>query len=159
MARYARVVVPGIPYHVTHRGNRCEPVFFSDEQREAYRRGLAHYGTEYGLAIWAYCLMSNHIHLLAVPARNDSMALTIGRAHNLIMRAGSTASKAGRGACGRVVGLVCAGFERRGGVRNPAEYAHRQAARQRVFRRSFGRPAAPTLAFSQTRPKTKNEGN
>jgi len=41
MARYARVVVPGIPYHVTHRGHRREPVFFSDEQRETYRRWLA----------------------------------------------------------------------------------------------------------------------
>ena len=81
MARFARVIVPGIPYHVTHRGNRREPVFFSDDQREAYRYWLRHYAGEYGLEIWAYCLMRNHIYFLAVPEREDSMALSLGLAH------------------------------------------------------------------------------
>jgi len=81
MARYARVVAPGIPYHVTHRGNRREPVFFDDDQRRDYCLWLAQYAKEYGLEIWAYCLMDNHIHLVAVPKANDSLSLAIGRAH------------------------------------------------------------------------------
>ncbi|MCX7046218.1 MAG: hypothetical protein NTX50_12125, partial [Candidatus Sumerlaeota bacterium] len=40
MARFARVILPGIPYHVTHRGNRREPVFFSNDQREAYQEAF-----------------------------------------------------------------------------------------------------------------------
>jgi len=60
MARYARVVALGIPYHVTHRGNRREPVFFDDEQRRDYCLWLAQYAKECGLEIWAYCLMDNH---------------------------------------------------------------------------------------------------
>jgi len=74
MPRFARIVVPGHAYHVTHRGNRREEVFFAPEDRNAYRRWLQEYAAEYDLRIWAYCLMSNHVHLPAVPGREDSLA-------------------------------------------------------------------------------------
>jgi len=81
MARIARVVVPGFPYHVTHRGNRRAAVFFSDDDREYYLALLAHHAASEGLDIWAWCLMTNHVHLIVVPQREESMARAIGKAH------------------------------------------------------------------------------
>ncbi len=72
MARLARVVVPGYAYHVTHRGNRREAIFFDDEDREVYLALLDVYARRYGLALWAYCLMTNHVHHLVVPGWNAS---------------------------------------------------------------------------------------
>jgi len=56
-------------------------VFFSDADREAYLRRLAHCGGRHGLEIWAYCLMTNHVHLIVRPAGPDSLARAIGEAH------------------------------------------------------------------------------
>jgi len=81
MARFARVLVPGFPYHVTHRGNRGDDVFFSDDDRRTYLAWLRQYAAEFALEIWAYCLMSNHVHLLAVPRHPDSLAMAVGRTH------------------------------------------------------------------------------
>ena len=81
MARFARVVLTDLPYHVTHRGNRRDDVFFAPEDRDQYRQWLREYADRYGLEIWAYCLMTNHVHFIATPRRPDSLAQTIGRAH------------------------------------------------------------------------------
>jgi len=81
MPRFARVVVPGCPHHITHRGNRRDDVFFSDEDREEYLAILLEYTRQYGVAIWGYCLMTNHVHLVAVPEQEESLGLAIGRGH------------------------------------------------------------------------------
>jgi len=81
MARLARVVLPGIPYHITHRGNRRGEIFYSDEDRRDYLRLLQRAAARFGLRLWGYCLMSNHVHLLAIPEREDSLAKAIGLAH------------------------------------------------------------------------------
>ncbi len=81
MARLARLVLPGFPHHVTHRGNRRANIFSSDNDRRTYMEWLTDYSNKYQLRIWAYCLMSNHEHLLAVPVRHDSLAHAIGRSH------------------------------------------------------------------------------
>ena len=73
MSRVARIVVPGFPHHITQRGNRKMDVFETDADYLAYLRFLKKYATQYNLAIYAYCLMTNHIHLVAVPG--DEMAL------------------------------------------------------------------------------------
>ena len=67
MARLARVVVPGVPHHLTQRGNRREDVFFGDVGRECFLALLAKYARQHSLGLWAYCLMSNHVHLIVVP--------------------------------------------------------------------------------------------
>jgi len=77
MPRHARVVVPDIPHHVCQRGNRGVDVFHSDAQCQRYLIWLADYADRYGLAIWAYCLMSNHVHIVAVPANTDALALVM----------------------------------------------------------------------------------
>jgi putative transposase len=87
MARFARVVIPGVPYHVTHRGNRREDVFLAPDDRRRYLAWLGEYARRFDLAIWAYCLMTNHVHLLVVPGRADSLALAVGRTHRRHARA------------------------------------------------------------------------
>ena len=73
MPRLARPVFAGVPHHVTQRGNRRENVFFSDADREAYLEWLSEYGVKHGVEILAYCLMTNHIHVVAVPERGDAL--------------------------------------------------------------------------------------
>jgi putative transposase len=68
MARLARIVVPGVPQHVTQRGNRREPIFFEDGDQDVYRDLLAVYTRKAGVEVWAYCLMPNHVHLILVPS-------------------------------------------------------------------------------------------
>ena len=86
MPRFARVVVPGCPHHITHRGNRREDVFFTPQDRDVYRSLLREYSDRHALRIVAYCLMTNHIHLVAIPALDDSLAKTVGLAHRRYSR-------------------------------------------------------------------------
>jgi len=71
MARLARIVVPGLPHHVTQRGNRREAIFFEDGDHEVYLDLLAEQTLKAGVAVWAYCLMPNHVHLILKPERPD----------------------------------------------------------------------------------------
>ncbi len=81
MTRISRVVASGIPHHVVQRGNRRQPVFFSDDDRLLYLRLLKKYGDDADLSYWAYCLMDNHVHLVAVPRFEESLARTLGAVH------------------------------------------------------------------------------
>ncbi len=81
MARLARIVVPGVPHHVIQRGNRRLDVFFNDEDRVAYLTLLQRACQRYGVNIWAYCLMRSHVHLIAVPEREDALARGLSDAH------------------------------------------------------------------------------
>jgi putative transposase len=74
MPRIARVVVPGCPHHVTQRGNRREDVFFADEDRRVYLSLLGQYAVKHGLAVQAYCLMTDHVHLVVVPKTSRSLS-------------------------------------------------------------------------------------
>ncbi|MCK5195208.1 MAG: transposase [Desulfobulbaceae bacterium] len=86
MARVARVVVPGYPHHVTQRGVRSLPVFFEDNDRIEYLRLLKKQTERFGVQILSYCLMTNHIHLIAVPESETCLAKAIGEAHRLYTR-------------------------------------------------------------------------
>ena len=81
MARIARVVVPGLPHHVTQRGNRREPVFFEADDYRLHRRLVATAARHTGTAIWAYCLMPNHVHLPIMPTWRDAGRATFAEAH------------------------------------------------------------------------------
>ena len=86
MPRIARVVIPGLPHHVTHRGNRGQTIFFGDDDRQRYLVFLLEYASRHGLDLWAYCLMTNHVHLLAIPRDEQSLARAVGRAHMMYSR-------------------------------------------------------------------------
>lgn len=86
MARLARVVAAGLPHHVTQRGNRRQQVFFGDADYATYRRLLAEGCRAAGVAVWAYCLMPNHVHLILVPARADGLRAALGEAHRRYTR-------------------------------------------------------------------------
>ena len=69
MTRLARMVVAGLPHHVTQRGNRREAIFFEDGDHDIYRDLLAEQTRKAGVEVWAYCLMPNHVHLILTPTR------------------------------------------------------------------------------------------
>ena len=73
MPRLARTVCARVPHHITQRGNRREDVFFTNDDRTTYLQWLREYAEKYAVDILAYCLMTNHIHLVAVPASEDGL--------------------------------------------------------------------------------------
>ena len=83
MTRIARIVVPGLPHHVTQRGNRGERIFFEAEDFRLYKDWLAQSCRRFGVACWAYCLMPNHVHLILTPDDAAGLALALSRAHRL----------------------------------------------------------------------------
>jgi putative transposase len=81
MPRIARAVAIQHPHHITQRGNNRTDVFFDDRDRKFYLNTLKIYSHEWELDIWAYCLMTNHVHILAVPSTDESLSRSIGRAN------------------------------------------------------------------------------
>jgi len=81
MPRIARIVAPGLPHHVTQRGNYRQNVFDDDSDRRRYLLWLKEYSQRYDLSILAYCLMSNHVHFIVIPQNDDSIAMTFNAAH------------------------------------------------------------------------------
>ena len=73
MPRIARPVAPGVPHHVTQRGNRREAVFFSDGDRAAYLACLADHCRKHAVEVLGYCLMTNHVHLVVVPTSANGL--------------------------------------------------------------------------------------
>jgi len=86
MARLARVVAPGVPHHITQRGNRRQQTFFCQGDYEAYVQLMAEWCHREGVEVWAYCLMPNHVHLIAVPESPESLRRALGEAHRRYTR-------------------------------------------------------------------------
>lgn len=86
MARMARVVVAGVPHHVTQRGNRRQAVFFSDSDYRTYRALLAEGCRKAGVTVLAYCLMPNHVHLILQPRDEDGLRAALAEAHRRYSR-------------------------------------------------------------------------
>ena len=81
MVRSPRIVIPGVPHHVTQRGNNCQDVFLRPEDRSMYLKALSRYAGKYELDILGYCLMTNHVHLLVTPRSEESLSLGMGQTH------------------------------------------------------------------------------
>jgi putative transposase len=77
MPRSARLVIPGLPHHVVQRAARGKALFYTDQDRRRYLDLLAEYATRHRLQIWAYCLMPDHVHLVAVPEDALSLAAAL----------------------------------------------------------------------------------
>lgn len=86
MARLARVVAPGVPHHVTQRGNRRQQTFFNDDDYQVYCDTLAESCLKARVEVWAYCLMPNHVHLILAPADEGGLRAALGEAHRRYSR-------------------------------------------------------------------------
>jgi putative transposase len=82
MARRPRFVMEGIAHHVTQRGNNRQDVFFSEQDRIRYLQMLREYSHRHDVRILGWCLMTNHVHLIAIPGTAESLALALGQAHS-----------------------------------------------------------------------------
>ncbi|MDZ7751717.1 MAG: transposase [Gammaproteobacteria bacterium] len=81
MARLARVVLSDVPHHVTQRGNGRARTFFGDADYRLYRDLLVDHGRHYGVGIWGWCLMPNHVHLILTPSDKDGLRVVLSRVH------------------------------------------------------------------------------
>jgi putative transposase len=79
MARRARLALAGVPWHITQRGNNRAACFFDTQDYHAYLNYLSQHATEFGCAIHAYVLMTNHVHLLLTPASIEGPAQLMKR--------------------------------------------------------------------------------
>lgn len=86
MPRIARAVIPDVPHHVTQRGNRRQVTFFCPHDYQLYVSLMSEWCHRCRVEIWAYCLMPNHSHLIAVPPSADALRRAIGQAHNAYTR-------------------------------------------------------------------------
>ena len=81
MSRFARVVVPEFPHHVTQRGNAKRDVFYTTADRLVYLRLLRRYAEFYSLRVLGYCVMTNHVHLVVIPGFEESLAKAMREVH------------------------------------------------------------------------------
>ena len=77
MPRIARAIAVGF----AQRGNNRQDVFFVDDDRQVYLQLLNEQANKYALVVLGYCLMGNHVHLVAIPHAEDSLAKAVGRTH------------------------------------------------------------------------------
>ena len=73
MARLPRYFVKGVPLHIILRGNNREPIFANDEDCQFFKEASLDAAKRHALAVHAYVFMTNHIHLLASPATEQSV--------------------------------------------------------------------------------------
>ncbi len=86
MARIARVVASGIPHHITQRGNRRQQTFLCEKDYRFYIELMAEWCNRCKVDVWAYCLMPNHVHMIAVPESEDGLRRAVGEAHRRYTR-------------------------------------------------------------------------
>ena len=80
MARLSRMIIPGVPHHVTQRGNRREPIFFEPGDEAVYLDLMTAQLKRQDVACWAYCLMPNHVHFILTPRDETGLARAVGEA-------------------------------------------------------------------------------
>ncbi len=81
MPRNLRTIEPGVAYHVTQRGVDRQKVFFSDGDRRTYLSLVGENLADAGVSVLAYCLVTNHVHWVVVPDREDALAVLFRRVH------------------------------------------------------------------------------
>ena len=86
MPRIKRIEEANYPYHIIQRGNRRQRVFLRETDNDLYLKILRVHAQFYGLEIWAYCLMVNHVHLIVVPRVKDTLTVCIGEVHRQYTR-------------------------------------------------------------------------
>ncbi len=75
MPRTARFVIPDVSLHVVQRGHDGHDCFFEESDHFAYLDYLHGFAVRFQCTVHAYCLMTNHVHLLLTPSTEDGCAL------------------------------------------------------------------------------------
>ena len=86
MPRMSRLIVPGFPHHVTQRGVRSMDIFPDDDARLAYLQFLSEEAGRSGVQFLSWCLMTKHVHFIAIPNDSPSLARAFGEAHRRYTR-------------------------------------------------------------------------
>ena len=84
MTRFTRLQLPGVPQHIIQRGNNRQDIFFHADDRQFFLDKLQYYAETYEVAVHAFVLMTNHLHLLATPTHGDGvsrMMQSLGRVY------------------------------------------------------------------------------
>lgn len=72
MPRTGRIVLPHYPHHIVQRGHNRQVVFAESADFERYLSDLRELKEALGIKVYAYCLMTNHVHLLLAPGEATS---------------------------------------------------------------------------------------
>jgi len=83
MSRLARFIIPGVPHHVTQRGNGRQRTFFGDADYALYRDLLKEQCAKAGVSVWSWVLMPNHAHLILSPSHTDGIRAALSRVHRI----------------------------------------------------------------------------
>jgi putative transposase len=86
MSRISRIVVSGYPHHITQRGVRSMDIFHSDDDRRHYLQAVKEETDRFDVEILSWCLMNNHVHFIAIPQHETSLAKGFGEAHKRYTR-------------------------------------------------------------------------
>jgi putative transposase len=81
MPQIARVVAPGVPHHVTQRGNRRQPTFFRDKDYDLYLELLGENCDKFDVELTSYSLMPNHVHHSMIPEDEIGLSKAVGETH------------------------------------------------------------------------------
>lgn len=79
MPRMARIVLPNYAHHIVQRGHNRQVVFAEEADFERYVAALRRYSLEFGVRVYAWCLMTNHIHLLLCPSDSSGLSKLMKR--------------------------------------------------------------------------------
>ena len=107
MPRRPRLFAPGLLYHVVARGNHRQPTFLTDGDYDAYLTRLATYRRRYGVTLYAYCLMPNHVHLLLEMSDAPLSRFMQGLQQSYTQRFNRVHGKVGHLFQGRYKAIVC----------------------------------------------------
>jgi len=86
MPRISRIVAVDYPHHITQRGVRSMDIFHSDHDRNQYLQFIKEETQKFETVILAWCLMTNHVHFIAIPRTETSFARGFGEAHKRYTR-------------------------------------------------------------------------
>lgn len=86
MPRISRVIAVDYPHHITQRGVRSMDIFHSDHDRDQYLQFIKEESQRFETDILAWCLMTNHVHFIAVPHAATSISRGFGEAHKRYTR-------------------------------------------------------------------------
>jgi putative transposase len=143
MPRLGRAVAVGLPHHLTQRGNNRQDVFFTADDRRLYLGLLAANAARFRLRLWGWCLMTNHVHLVAVPETPEALAAAVGRTHFEYARAiNRLHGRSGHLWQGRFFSCALDGEHARAAL----VYVERNPVRARLARRAWAWPWSSAAA-------------